>query len=192
MPVRQPARRRSNAPLRRGDRIHKYRVEKLIGSGGFAQVYKAYDTVENVAVPLVAGPFVQQFPALSPDGRWLAFCSGESGRQEVYVQPFPEGTGRWMVSTDGGTRPIWTKEGRELVFFDEEADDVYAVAVTLGDSPAFGAPERMFMSPIRTGTGNLATMTRDGERFLAAERPLVDRSEQSASLIQNWTRILER
>ncbi len=152
----------------------------------------AHDTVEGVQVPIATGPFVQQFPALSPDGRWLAFASGESGRQEIYVQPFPEGPGRWMVSTDGGTRPMWTREGRELVFFDADADDVYAVEVGGGDTPSFGAPERLFVSTIRTGTGNLSVMSDDGQRFLAVERPLVDRSEQSASLILNWRRMVER
>ena len=87
---------------------------------------------------------------------------------------------------------MWTKEGRELVFFDADFDNLYVVAVPLGDTPSFGAPEQLFDSPIRTGTGNLSVITNDGQRFLANERPLVDRSEQSASLIQNWTRILER
>jgi Tol biopolymer transport system component len=152
----------------------------------------AYDTVEGIQVPVVTGPFVQQFASVSPDGRWLAFTSGESGRSEVYVQPFPDGPGRWMVSTDGGSRPMWTRGGRELVFFDADFDNLFAVEVTGDDSPSFGTPELLFASPIRTGTGTLTAITEDGQRFLANERPLVDRSGQSASLIQNWTRIVER
>lgn len=152
----------------------------------------AYDIVEGVQVPVVTGPFVQQFPALSPDGRWLAFVSGESGRQEVYVKPFPEGPGRWMVSTEGGTRPMWKGDGSELVFFDAEGYDLYAVEITGEHTPSFGAPEPLFVSTIRTGTGTLSEMTADGERFVFCERPLVDRADQSANLIQNWTRILER
>jgi hypothetical protein len=87
---------------------------------------------------------------------------------------------------------MWTKGGRELVFFDPDFDNVYAVEVREGDTPSFGAPQMLFASPVRTGTGNLTAITDDGQRFLATERPLLDRSKQSASLILNWTRIVER
>ena len=61
-------------------------------------------------------PFDESSPAFSPDGRWLAYVSDESGRGEVYVQPFPGPGGKWPISTDGGTEPAWSADGRELYF----------------------------------------------------------------------------
>jgi Tol biopolymer transport system component len=67
--------------------------------------------------PLINTAFRDTWPAISPDGRWIAYTSNESGRQEVYVRSFPDvGRGRWQVSTDGGKMPRWNKDGRELIF----------------------------------------------------------------------------
>jgi eukaryotic-like serine/threonine-protein kinase len=85
----------------------------------------AYDLAGDVYVlpmddrkpkPFLATPFVEAFPAFSPDGRWVAYQSNESGRFEVYVQPFPGPGGKWQVSTVGGVRPRWSPKGRELFF----------------------------------------------------------------------------
>jgi Tol biopolymer transport system component len=70
-------------------------------------------------VPVAAGPFTELHPALSPDGRWLAYTSDESGIDEVYVRPFPDATGgRWQVSNGGGSEPRWSHDGRELFYLD--------------------------------------------------------------------------
>jgi Tol biopolymer transport system component len=66
--------------------------------------------------PLVATNFVDVTPSFSPDGKWLAYANDESGHFEVYIQPFPSGTGRWQVSTAGGGRPSWRKDSKELYF----------------------------------------------------------------------------
>jgi hypothetical protein len=74
---------------------------------------------DTTPVPLVASEFTELHPAVSPDGRWLAYASNESGANEVYVRPFP-GTagGRWQVSTGGGEQPRWAPGGRELFYLD--------------------------------------------------------------------------
>ncbi|MFN2315811.1 MAG: TolB family protein, partial [Gemmatimonadales bacterium] len=84
------------------------------GAGDLIGVRTNGDTTE---VPLVASRFTEMHPALSPDGRWLAYISNESGANEVYVRPFP-GTsgGRWQVSNGGGMSPAWSPDGRELFF----------------------------------------------------------------------------
>jgi eukaryotic-like serine/threonine-protein kinase len=67
--------------------------------------------------PLVQSPFNERNGAVSPDGRWLAYEANDSGQFEIYVRPFPDvNSGRWQVSTTGGTRPIWTRGGQELVY----------------------------------------------------------------------------
>ena len=84
--------------------------------------------------PLVASAeFTEQGPALSPDGRWLAYTSDETGQQEVYVRPFPDvDSDRVRVSTDGGSRPMWAHSGRELFFVN--ADRGFVVAEVEADS----------------------------------------------------------
>jgi serine/threonine-protein kinase len=61
-------------------------------------------------------PSNERFPAVSPDGGWIAYASDESGRYEVWVRPFPPGPGRWQISTAGGTLPVWSRNHRELFF----------------------------------------------------------------------------
>jgi serine/threonine-protein kinase len=71
-------------------------------------------------------PFQEAYPAFSPDGHWLAYASNESGASEVYVRPFPGPGGRWQISTGGGRFPVWSRDGRELLF---ETPDQHVMAV---------------------------------------------------------------
>jgi Tol biopolymer transport system component len=77
-------------------------------------------------------PAFEASPRLSPDGRWLAYMSGESGRSEVYVRPFPGPGGKWQISTLGGGEPRWSRRGNELFYRTD--DSLYSVAITLGES----------------------------------------------------------
>jgi Tol biopolymer transport system component/tRNA A-37 threonylcarbamoyl transferase component Bud32 len=86
-------------------------------------------------VPLVASRFTELHPAVSPDGRWLAYTSNESGTNEVYVRPFPNTNGgHWQVSNGGGTEPVWAPSGRELFYLNRDsrliAGEVQATATT--------------------------------------------------------------
>ena len=70
---------------------------------------------KHASTPLLQTPFNEQNANLSPDGHWIAYQSDQSGRAEVYVRPYPNvNAGRWTVSTKGGTRPLWSRDGREL------------------------------------------------------------------------------
>ena len=72
---------------------------------------------EQAAEPLLQTEFPEINPEISPDGRWLAYVSNESGQQEVYVRPFPNiEAGKWQVSQDGGRLPVWAPDGRELSY----------------------------------------------------------------------------
>jgi hypothetical protein len=86
--------------------------------------------------PLAAGPFQERSPAVSPDGRYLAFASDESGRDEVYVQPL-EGTGRVPVSAGGGSEPRWAPTGKEIYYWSR--DTLYAAPVATSPSLAVGS-----------------------------------------------------
>jgi len=100
---------------------------------------------DTATVPLVASPvFAENAPALSPDGRWLAYTSDESGRTEVYVRPYPNvDAGRWQVSQAGGGSPHWSHTGREL-FYQNGAKALVAAAVVPGVTFTVGAQVTLF------------------------------------------------
>ena len=81
-------------------------------------------------------------PAFSPDGKWLAYISDESGRDEVYVRPYPDRSIRYLISSGGGTEPVWSRDGREL--FDRQQDALMAVPITLADDLEAGRATRLF------------------------------------------------
>jgi serine/threonine-protein kinase len=105
---------------------------EMPGSGDIVAIRPGSDTT---GVPLVATKFTETSPAISPDGRWLAFSSNETGEFEAYVVPFPRTSGaKWAVSTHGGTEPEWSHSGREL-FYRDAAKNL--VAVEVGTHPIF-------------------------------------------------------
>jgi Tol biopolymer transport system component len=121
-------------------------------------------------------PSTQVEPAFSPDGRWIAYTSMESGRFEVYVRPFPggasTGSGKWQISTGGGLHPIWSRNGREL-FYESPDNHIMAAAYTVkGDSFAVDKPRPWSNTQILgsvAGTSNLDLMP-DGKRFAVFPR----------------------
>jgi Tol biopolymer transport system component len=90
---------------------------------------------------LLDSPFDERSPAISPDDRWLAYVSNESGRDEVYVRRFPDGAGHSPISAAGGTEPRWSRDGRELFY--RNADTLFAVTVPAQAQQTFTAGERV-------------------------------------------------
>ena len=141
---------------------------------------------------LLATEFDERNPALSPDGQWLAFELDASGRTEIYVRPFPNvHEGQWAISKDGGTMPVWAKNGKELFYL---APDGTLKAVGVETEPGFipGNATALF-SGYYQGQGNFATfdVSADGERFLMIKE---DAASGAAAfiLVQNWFEELER
>jgi Tol biopolymer transport system component len=139
---------------------------------------------------LVDGPFAEVRPALSPDGRWMAYQSDESGRYEVYVRPFPEvDSGRWPISAAGGTSPKWSPDGRELFYYDGS----YLVSVAVGQGRPFaaGQPVRLFeASRFDERLGPIYDVLPDGSGFLMLRRGGLDGETVSRGeirLVQHWT-----
>ena len=129
------------------------------------------------------------FFRLSPNGKWLAYSSTESGREEVYVTPFPTGNGRWQVSQNGGTSPAWRADGKELYFgeFFGAQTQVFAVDVA-GKADQFETENyrRLFpLSHLLAGGNSNFEVSPDGGRFLIAVQPEGEASPMSLTL--NWT-----
>jgi eukaryotic-like serine/threonine-protein kinase len=100
---------------------------------------------DRKAQPFLRTPFNEGGPRFSPDGRWLAYVSDESDRWEIYVQPYPGPGGKWQISTDGGTEPVWNPNGRELFY--RSGDKMMAVDIATQPGFAAGRPRVLFEGP---------------------------------------------
>ncbi len=130
---------------------------------------------------------------ISPDGRWLAFTSGESGRDEVYVETYPGHTGKWQVSTGGGSDARWNANGKELVYLSAD-QRLMSVAVRAGD--AFEADLPKALCPVRVLLPSLPVrahydMAADGQRFLLGAPQGAD-ALSGSSVVLNWVEEAKR
>jgi Tol biopolymer transport system component/predicted Ser/Thr protein kinase len=137
--------------------------------------------------------FIEGAGVLSPDGRWMAYTSNESGRAEVYVQPFPGPGGKWQVSRDGGAWPTWRGDGRELFFVSPSPDrKVMAVDVKAGATFEAGDPKMLFPTRMKSASGSREyDLTSDGRRFLVNSM-VSEESIAPITLLQNWMAELKR
>jgi serine/threonine-protein kinase len=119
--------------------------------------------------PLVTGPAVEGMASVSPDGRWLAYASDESGRVQVYVRPFPNAAdARWLVSPGPGAMPRWAPDGRTLYYV--TPDSMVATPVTAGATPSFGVPRALFSrAPYHMEVGSWDILP-DGRGFVMIRR----------------------
>ena len=136
-------------------------------------------------VPFLRTPFAELRPVFSPDGRFLAYQSNESGRAEVYVQSFPGPGGKWQISTSGGSDPQWRADGKDLYY---RAPDQKLMAVdvqTRGDLVA-GVPQPLFQGRFDMGIArNRFLPTADGRRFLTVA-PLGREAMTPTTVVLNW------
>ena len=151
---------------------------------------------ERKPSPFVKTKFEETQAQFSPDVRWIAFISNESGRDEVYVSSFPTAGGKVRVSTDGGVQPRWRRDGKEL-FYLSPARKLMAVPIQAGSTLEVGAPQALFdvpFSPIGTGSGVWARYgydaTADGQRFLV-NAPL-ESATVPITVVLNWTAGLKK
>jgi eukaryotic-like serine/threonine-protein kinase len=128
-------------------------------------------------------------PAFSPDGKWLAYESSQSGRNEVYITPFPAGGAQHQVSTSGGERPVWRRDGREIYY--REGLRLMAVDVNTKASPVgFSSPKELFELAAGNLNGRYYDVAPDG-RFLTNTSPWKTKA-QSFSLLLNWPAKLKK
>jgi Tol biopolymer transport system component/tRNA A-37 threonylcarbamoyl transferase component Bud32 len=151
------------------------------------------------ARPLVQTPFNELNAEVSQDGHWLAYQSNKSGRDEIYVRPFPNVENReWMVSIDGGKQPLWARNGRELFYVSK--DTMMRVTVTTDPTFAAAIPRKLFANgsalnpPSGGGVGRMYEASTDGQRFLMLKESGATEAPRPArmTLVQNWFEELKR
>lgn len=148
---------------------------------------------DGKAKPWLDTAFNEAGPQFSPDARWVAYSSDESGRWEVYVRSFPEPGEKVLVSARGGTQPVWRRDGKELFYL---SADRKMMAVPVRTSPRFEAetPRPLFDAATRwVDAGRIAQydVSADGQRFLL-NRMVAEEGAAPMTLLQNWTAALGR
>jgi DNA-binding winged helix-turn-helix (wHTH) protein/Tol biopolymer transport system component len=144
-------------------------------------------TGDRQPFPLIRTQFVNALPAFSPDCKWVAYVSNETGQNEVYVTHFPDVTRRYRVSTQGGTMPQWRGDGRELFYFSAKKNSVLAVNVDeKADSISLGSPHTLFSVYNYGSPFTFYDVTADGRRFLITEANSTN-GPVPLTLVTNWS-----
>jgi len=149
---------------------------------------------ERLAKPLLQAKWTVRNAQFSPDGRWLAYASNETGGWEIYVSPFPSGAGKWQVSSAGGQEPRWRQDGKELFYVSAEGN-MMALAVTAGASFKADSPVALFQThrrpPVSLPDVFSYDVSGDGQRFLILTK--VDEANAAPlSITLNWASEMEK
>jgi dipeptidyl aminopeptidase/acylaminoacyl peptidase len=130
----------------------------------------------------------------SPDGKWVAYASNETGKWEIYVTSFPEARGKWQISTGGGEQPRWRSDGKELFYLSSD-DKLIAVPVTVGSNFDAGAPVLLFQAtprqPVLVYDRFVYDVSRDGQRFLI-NTPVKNADTRPMSVLLHWSARLNK
>jgi serine/threonine-protein kinase len=143
--------------------------------------------------PFLRTRFNEAAPRFSPDGNWLAYMSDESGRYEIYVQPYPGPGGKWQISTEGGTEPVWNRNVGELFY--RSGDKMMAVDITAQPGFAVGTPRMLFEGRYELAPFPVANydVSPDGERFLMLKpSESAETAPTQINVVLNWFEELKR
>jgi hypothetical protein len=158
-------------------------------TGGVRDIYARQLSGDTTRITVAAGAADEYMPALSPDGRWITYVSVESGKEEVYVRPFPETSrARWQVSAAGGSNPAWSHSGREL-FYVDRADSMITVTVTgttdfqIGPRRALFSTRPFLLLPLH----RTYDVFPDDQSFLMLKRPFTATTVANRlTVVLNW------
>ena len=143
---------------------------------------------DGAAREILKTPAAERDTVFSPDGHWIAYMSGESGRPEVYVRAFPMAGGRWQVSTAGGSGPHWSRDGSEL-FYLAAGGSLMAVPVKAAASFEKGTPRELFRVGVRRTNIPQYDAFPDGRTFIL-NAVVTEKASTPLTLVQNWTAVV--
>jgi Tol biopolymer transport system component len=162
--------------------------------GRFLLYWSSLNNGDLMVLPLIekrkpfsflSTPFSENFGVFSPDGKWVAYASNESGREEIYVKPFPGPSGQWQVSTGGGTSPRWRRDGRELYYLAPNLKLMAVAVAAQGETFTSGTPAALFSTRMVPGiNGTQYDVSRDGQFLINTE--LESALTEPIHLLLNW------
>ncbi len=147
---------------------------------------------DHTPKPFLATQFVEGNSTFSPDGKWLAYQSDESGRSEVYLTPFPGPGGKWQISQGGGAEPTFRRDGGALLYRAPDGSLFETSVAMRGSAVEVGTPRQLFAAPSMTGSGTARTyaLSQRGDHYLFL-RP-IENVETPLTLVTHWTAALKR
>jgi eukaryotic-like serine/threonine-protein kinase len=167
--------------------------ERLAGqSNSRREIWGVLLSGDRKAFPVIQSQYDLYAPSISPDGKWLAYESRESGRPEICVIPFLHGTGKWEVSTAGGLQPRWRRDGRELFYLSTDNKIMAAEITEQGSSLLVGNVQSLFqVNPVSFAGSSPYDVTGDGKKFVVASLASSQASEP-LTLVVNWPALLKQ
>jgi len=170
----------------------KFLAYWAVGSATGRDIWIAPLTGERKPQPFLQTKFNEMQARFSPDSRWIAYQSEESGRYEVYVQPFPGPGGKWQISTNGGTMPVWAQNGRELFYMG--SGNFMSVSVTA--QPTFSASTPRIVAdypPFLMGrlSNGVYDVSPDGQQILFVKANVENGPPDEVRVVLNWTEELK-
>jgi Tol biopolymer transport system component/predicted Ser/Thr protein kinase len=176
----------------------KFLLYSLTGNAATLDLWTLPLAGDRKPEPFLVTNRMENQARFSPDGRWVVYASDESGRSEIYVQPFPptrDGGGKWMISNGGGVQPLWRRDGREIFYLGPNGEAM-AADVETGATFKPGIPKPLFIAPVFGGAGGVGTRTSrwavssDGQRFLI-ESSLGATNSAPVTVVLNWQTTLK-
>jgi Tol biopolymer transport system component len=143
-------------------------VSKKGPTGNSISAMSLADQKIQTVVAAPTNQTIMTYPRVSPNGKWLAYSSNETGRALLYVTSFPSGAGKWQVSSNSGDMPVWRGDGKELYYLGVSSSDFYAVSISeTGSQFNLGQPKLLFRQDNIIATGRVYDANPDGSRFIA-------------------------
>ena len=162
-----------------------YRVDDPENGSDLWYLKRKEDGSSFDSVPFLQTSFNEKSATFSPQGRFVAYVSDQSGQDQVYVRPFPEGEGQSQVSAQGGGQPRWSRDGKELFYVEE--DTLMAVEVSTNPGFTTGATTRLFQDSNLRAAEHRYDVSRDGQRFVLVETIESEEAKApSIHVVQNW------